>query len=113
MSDPVFLPEFELYVLLALTHLGDEAYGAAIRREIEQRTGRPTSIGAVYATLGRLEDKGYLRHELSQPMPVKGGRARKHYRLTTAGDAALKHSAGMLVRMMDGLDVAPDGSGSR
>ena len=46
-------------------------------------------------------------------MPVKGGRARKHYRLTTAGDAALKHSAGMLVRMMDGLDVAPDGSGSR
>lgn len=104
-----FLAEFELYVMLSLSQLADEAYGAAVRREIEERTGRPVSIGAVYATLGRLEDKGYLAHEVSAPVPVKGGRSRKFYRLTPAGSDALRHSATMLTRMMDGLDVVSTG----
>lgn len=106
----IFLAEFELYVMLALTRLGREAYGAAIRREIEDRTGRGAAIGAVYATLGRLEDKGLLTHRLSDPVPVQGGRSRKFYDVTPAGREALNNSAAMLRRMMDGLDV-PAGPG--
>ncbi len=60
----VFLAEFELYVMLAVARLGDEAYGAAMLREITDRTGRPVSIGALYATLGRLEDKGLVHLSL-------------------------------------------------
>lgn len=102
----IFLAEFELYVLLALVRLGGEAYGAAIRREIESTTGRSVSIGAVYATLGRLDDKRLLRHRISEPLPMRGGRSRKFYRLTAKGECALRHSTSMLHRMMTGPALA-------
>jgi DNA-binding PadR family transcriptional regulator len=98
--------EFELYVMLALAHLGDAAYGVTIRREIEARTGRTVAIGAVYATLARLEEKGRVRFRVSDPQPVQGGRARKYFSLTGAGTRALRHSTAMLARMMAGL--SPD-----
>jgi DNA-binding PadR family transcriptional regulator len=63
------------------------------------------SIGAVYATLGRLEERGLLQHELSEPLPVRGGRSRKLYRITPEGLEALRTSAGMLQRMMDGVPL--------
>jgi DNA-binding PadR family transcriptional regulator len=97
-----FIGEFELYVLLAIAHLGDEAYGVAIRQEIADRTGRDTTFGAVYATLGRLSEKGLTQFSLSDPQPVSGGRARKHFRLTPHGNRALRHSTTMLARMLDG-----------
>lgn len=103
MSKGRFLAEFELYIMLALVRLGDEAYGVAIRQEIEARTGRPVSIGAVYATLGRLGDKKLVDFRISEPLPVQGGRSRKYFRLTPQGREALDHSTGMLTRMMDGL----------
>lgn len=97
-----FLGEFELYVMLALGHLGPEAYGVTIRQEIARRAGRDVAIGAVYATLARLGAKGLVTHELSDPQPVQGGRARKYFRLTRAGERALAHSTSMLARMMQG-----------
>ena len=100
MAKGDFLGEFEIYVMLALDRLGLEAYGVTIRQEITARTGREVAIGAVYATLARLETKGLVTHRLSQPQPVPGGRARKYFRLTTAGERALAHSTSMLVRMM-------------
>lgn len=100
-----FLAEFEIYVMLALARLGDEAYGVAIRQEIEERTDRPTSIGAVYATLGRLDDKGLVAHRVSDPLPEPGGRSRKYYRLTPEGEEALEHSTRMLGRMMEGVEL--------
>jgi PadR family transcriptional regulator PadR len=100
-----FLAEFELYLMLAITRLRDGAYGVSIRQEIERRTGRPVSIGAVYATLGRLGDKGLVSFRESDPLPVQGGRSRKYFRLTAAGSNALRHSATMLERMMEGLDL--------
>lgn len=99
------LAEFEQYVLLSLVRLGEKAYGAAIRREIEERTGRPVSIGAVYATLGRLADKELVESWMSDPLPVRGGRSRKHFRLTPHGDGSLRHTVGMLSRMLDGLEL--------
>ena len=102
MGKGEFLGEFEIYVMLALVHLRDNAYGVTIRQEIERRTGREAAIGGVYATLARLEDKGLVRHQLSRPLPVPGGRARKYYTLTPAGERALAHSASMITRMMQG-----------
>ena len=107
MAKGEFLGEFELYVMLALAHLGDEAYGVTIRQEIERRTGRDVAIGAVYATLSRLEEKGFVEHELSEPLPVQGGRARKYFTLTDSGDRALAHTTRMLARMMQGWQPRP------
>jgi PadR family transcriptional regulator, regulatory protein PadR len=98
-----FIGEFELYILAAVAHGGEEAYGVTIRQQIEQRTGRAVAIGAVHATLGRLEDKGLVRFRLSDPQPVPGGKRRKFFRLTARGERALRHSSAMLARMLDGL----------
>ena len=100
-----FLAEFELYVMLAIARLEADAYGASIRREIESRTGRPVSVGALYATLARLGDKGLLRFSVSEPEPTRGGRSRKQCALTPAGVSTLQHSTEMLGRMMDGVAV--------
>jgi PadR family transcriptional regulator len=101
-----FLAEFELYVMLAIAQLGDEAYGAVIRQEIESRTQRPVSIGALYATLARLEAKGLITVRTALPTPGRRGRARRYCRLTSQGIAATRHSAVMLTRMMSGLRLA-------
>jgi DNA-binding PadR family transcriptional regulator len=102
MAKGDFLGEFEIYVMLALAHLAPEAYGVTIRQEITRRTGRDIVIGAVYATLSRLEEKGLVRYRLSDPLPVQGGRTRKHFTLTAAGERALAHATGMLARMQRG-----------
>ena len=102
MAKGDFLGEFEIYVMLALAHLAPEAYGVTIRQEITRRTGRDIAIGAVYATLSRLEEKGLVRYTLSGPLPVQGGRTRKHFTLTPAGERALAHATGMLARMLRG-----------
>ena len=101
-----FLGEFELYVMLAIVRLSDGAYGGAVRREIEERAGRPVAIGALYATLERLAEKGLLRFETPPPEPGQRGRARKYCFLTADGAEALEHSMAMLNRMMDGVDIA-------
>jgi PadR family transcriptional regulator, regulatory protein PadR len=103
MSKGAYLGEFEIFVLAALERLGDDAYGVTIRNEIEERSGRPTSIGAVYITLARLADKGFVSFWISDPLPVPGGRARKHARLTATGRRAMRASFRALERMVDGL----------
>jgi PadR family transcriptional regulator PadR len=104
-----FLGEFELYVMGALARLGDDGYGVTIRQEIESQCGRPVTIGAVYATLSRLHDKGYVTFRVSDPMPVPGGRAKKHARLTAEGRHALDHSTAMLRRILPALSPRPSG----
>jgi len=98
------LGEFEQSVLLAIAHLGDNAYGVTIRQEIERRTGREIAIGALYTALDRLERKGFLRSRMSDPTPARGGRARRHCALRPAGVKALRHSREFLNRMWDGLE---------
>ena len=108
MAKGAHLAEFELYVMLAVARLGDDgAYGVTIRKEIEGRTGRPVSIGAVYATLGRLHDKGFVSFSISEPDPVPGGRARKLVSLTRAGQRALSQSVTSFARMTEGLALLP------
>lgn len=99
-----YLGEFEQVLLLAILHLGDESHGGAIRREIEERTGRPVSIGAAYATLDRLVDKSYLRARDVEP-GERGGRARRYFTLTPAGIAALRSARDLQARMWDGISL--------
>jgi DNA-binding PadR family transcriptional regulator len=98
------LGEFEQIVLLALARLGDDAYGATIRREIESRTGRDLAISAVYVTLDRLERKGLVRSRIGEPTPMRGGRRRKHVKLLPAGRRALAYAGRQLMAMADGLE---------
>ncbi|SPE26822.1 Transcriptional regulator, PadR family [Candidatus Sulfopaludibacter sp. SbA3] len=106
------LGEFEYLILLAILRLGTDAYGMRVRREISERTGRDVTIGAVYATLDRLEAKGFLTGALSDPTPERGGRAKKSFHLTGAGIEAANRSRQELDSMLDGL-VFPLPGGSR
>ena len=86
------LGTLELAVLLGVARLGDDAYGLAVRRDLAERTGHDYSVGAVYTTLQRLEDKGLLTSRTSDPVPVRGGRSRRHFMLTGAGVTALREA---------------------
>lgn len=86
------LGSLELAALLAVARLKDDAYGLAIRTDLAERTGRDYSVGAVYTTLQRLEDKGLLSSRHSDPLPVRGGRSRRHFSLTGAGVRALREA---------------------
>lgn len=99
MSKRDYLGEFEMVVMLTLLHLEDGAYGMTIRMDIEERTGRTVSIGAVYTTLRRLQRKGYVSSELGEPSPSRGGRAKKYFTLEPDGLAALQRSREMFARL--------------
>lgn len=88
-SEASYLGEFEQLVLFAVLRL-DEASGIAIHDEIEARTGRDVSPGAIYTTLGRLEERGLVSSEVLSPEPGKVGRPRKHYTLQPRGARALR-----------------------
>lgn len=77
----------------------------SVRREIERRTGREVSIGAVYATLDRLEQKGYIESHDGEATAERGGRAKRHFRLRAAGVRGLWAARRQLERMWEGLDL--------
>ena len=98
-----YLGPFEQVLLYAVLHLQDDedagASGPAIRKTIEAETGRVLSPGAVYTALGRLEDRGFVRSELGEPTPERGGKRKRHYRLRPSGAAALRSAESTLARM--------------
>lgn len=98
-----YLGALEHVVMLALVRLGDEAYGMKVRREIKARTGRDLSIGAVYATLDRLQAKGYVTSWAGEPTAERGGRAKRHFHVTAKGATALNRSHGAISKMAFGL----------
>lgn len=81
----VMIGEFEYLLLTAAVRLGDEAYGAAIRQEIERATERRCSVGALYTTLERLETKGFLETWMGEATAQRGGRAKRMVRVTGKG----------------------------
>ena len=96
--------EFEHFVLLALVRLGNGAYGATIRREIRERTGRDASVGTVYMTLGRLEKKKMIVSYVGIPTAQRGGRRRKHYLIDAEGQKALGRAYRAFARMAEGIE---------
>jgi len=103
MSKGGSLGEFEHLVLLAVYRLGTDAYGMRVRREIAGRTGREVTIGAVYATLERLQSKGLVSSDIGEPTAERGGRAKRSFRLTGAGIEAINHAQQSLLSMLDGI----------
>jgi DNA-binding PadR family transcriptional regulator len=83
--------------------LGNGAYGASIRRDIQERTTRDVAIGTVYMTLGRLEEKRMICSYTGNPSPHRGGRRRKHYLMDTAGQRALGRAYRTFKAMTEGL----------
>ena len=93
---------FEQVILTALLALGDNAYGVTIRERAEELSQPKTvSIGAVYVTLDRLEEKGLVRSWLSEPTAERGGRAKRCYKLQPAGKRALRDAALTAKRIWD------------
>ena len=97
------LGSLEYIVLLALARLDGSAYGLLVLREIAQRTGRSLSIGAVYGTLERLEEKRYISSSTGDPTPERGGRAKRVFRIEAAGKRALQISGQTIRSMTSGL----------
>src|SRR5262245_64958089 len=103
-SDASYLGEFEQLVLFAVLRLADgEASGIAVHDEIEARTGRDVSPGAIYTTLGRMEERGLVSSEVVPAEPGQVGRPRKHYTLKPAGARALRDAYAGLQALAGGF----------
>jgi PadR family transcriptional regulator PadR len=104
------LGEFEYLLITAAAGLGDKAYGAAIRAEIEATTGRKCSIGALYTTIERLETKGLLTTWMGDATPQRGGRSKRMIRVTPKGVQAAKSFYDAVVRVSRGASWVADRS---
>jgi len=111
MSGRDHFGEWELMVLLTLMRLGEDAYGVPICREIEAQTGREVAVGSVYATLERLEEKGFVSSELGKPTAERGGRAKKYFRITTNGVREVRRTQRALRNLWNGLPQLERGMG--
>lgn len=98
------LGEFEQVVLLTLLRLGNGAWGASIRRDIQERTGRDLPVSVVYVTLQRLEKKGLVRSYVGNPTAERGGRRRRHYLIDTPGEQALGRSYRAFRTLTEGIE---------
>ncbi len=103
-----YLGEFEQMVLLSIMRLGEEAYGLAVKDELESTAGRSPSSGALYTTLDRMERKGLLESYAGDSTSDRGGRPRRYVKLTPAGQEMLVRSRSTLLALWDGLEGALD-----
>lgn len=103
MARGTHLGEFELMVLLALIRLGENAYGVPICHEIEKRSGREAALGSVYVALERLEEKGLVTSRLGESTAVRGGRAKRYFRVTAQGLHDVRQTQRALMNLWRGL----------
>ena len=99
------LGEFEEVVLLAVLRLDDDAYAIPIRDEIRRRARRRVARGALYTALERLEDKGLVSSRMGEPLPERGGRSRRYFKLTARGLGALRVSRRARLELWEGLEA--------
>jgi PadR family transcriptional regulator, regulatory protein PadR len=99
MNQRGYLGEFELMLLLTVIHLGDEAYGVPISRELELHRGKNVSLGSVYAALERLEGKGLVVSNMGDPTPERGGKAKRYFRITKEGLRQVQDTRRVLTRL--------------
>ena len=103
MTERSYLGEFELMLLLAVIHLGDEAYGVPISRELEKYRGKDVAVGSVYAALERLEAKGLVSSTLGDPTPERGGKAKRFFRITKEGLRQVHETRRVLTRLWQSI----------
>lgn len=97
------LGEFEEIVLLTVGVLYDNAYGVAIKEEIEQRLGRKVSVGAMQSALRRMEKKGYLDSREGESTEQRGGRPKRYFTITAYGKKALEYSKDVRLKLWDAI----------
>lgn len=100
-----FLGEFEELVLLAIITLGKNAYGVSISEAIREKTGKRVSTGALYTTLQRLEEKGFISSKMGESTPERGGRAKKYFTVENAGREAVVSSSKVRAAFTKDLDL--------
>lgn len=105
MNGRPHLGEFELLVIAAIVRLGTQSYGMRIRQEIAEKTEREVSVGSLYKTLKRLENKGLISSRKGDATAVRGGRAKTYFAANADGVAALRLSIRNLERLLDGADI--------
>ena len=110
MTDRSYLREFEQLVLLSVLRLGEGANGANIRRDLEQAASRSVAVATIYVALSRMEQRGFVRSWMSDPSPVRGGKAKKCYALEPEGCDALRDAKATLERMWQGVGTTLDPS---
>jgi PadR family transcriptional regulator, regulatory protein PadR len=97
--------EFERTVLLAILHLRGQGYAVSIADEIERRAGKKVSLGAIYATVERLQSKGFVSSRMGEATPERGGKRKRHYRIEAPGERALNETFAIEQRMRAGLPI--------
>ena len=105
MNKTTYIGEFEHMVLLAILRLKDDAYGTSIRDELDATANRTVSRSALYITLERLTQKGYLETRMGDPSPERGGRAKRYVGLTSSGREALRASGRALMDLWKGHEA--------
>ena len=104
MPTNVIIGEFEQLVLLTVLQLGDQAYALPMRDKLNELAGRSVSRGALYRTLDRLEDKGFVTWEVEAHLPERGGHPRRRFAVSATGLNALRASRNTLLRLWSGLE---------
>jgi len=110
MSNRSYLSDLEQLVLLSVLHLGEGAYGGRIRAHLAESAGRVVAVATIYVALSRLEQRGLVRSWMSDPLPVRGGKSKKHYAVEPAGVEALAAARVTIQRMWDEAGPALDGA---
>lgn len=95
--------ELEQLVLLAILQLDDDAYGVTIASVLREKAGRDPAMATIYTTLERLEDKGFLTSRLGEPTAERGGKRKRYFRVTAAGERAVRESLTALQALAAGL----------
>jgi len=101
-----YIGEFEELVLLAILKLAENAYGVPVREALEEATGRTVSVGALYATLNRLEEKGLVSAKTGDATPERGGRAKRYFTVEGSGVLALREAEAARRSLMPKLNFA-------
>lgn len=103
MTRDRLLGGFEHLLLLAILRLEDNAYGATVRRELLECADKDVAVGAIYTGLDRLEEKGFVASRMGEPTAKRGGRGKRIYRVTSAGQRALAEMDRAFRQMSTGL----------
>jgi len=93
------LTDLEQLLLLSVLHAGEDAQAGSVKAVLEQRGSRPSSLGSIYTTMTRLEERGLVESRMGEPTPERGGKARRFYRVTAEGLTALRRSRRVMERM--------------
>lgn len=105
MRQPDNLGEFEHLLLLTLAQLQGKSYGTEMRSKLKELIERDSSIGALYATLERMEKKGFVTSSVGEPTAERGGRAKRYFEFTVEGKKVLRDTQQKLTTMWKGLEL--------